>query len=106
MGFVDFVKSPGFITGVFFVGVLLMIGSFGTVAGVVGNKDTYAEVSSTITGILVMNIIFTLVFTIGSILYFTRVSGNAQIFQMVLSGVAIFMSLTAVSVAVIQKAAE
>ncbi len=79
-----------------------IIGSFWTISSSGSSADAYAELSSTITGIILMNLVFTLFITTGLILYQVR-KGNTQIVQFVLSGITLFLSITAVSIAVLQK---
>ncbi len=90
------------IYALFAVGLMSIIGSFWTIASSGSSADAYAELSSTITGIILMNLVFALFITTGLILYQTR-TGNTQIMQFVLSGITLFLSITAVSIAVLQK---
>jgi hypothetical protein len=90
------------IYALFAVGLMSIIGSFWTISSSGSSADSYAELSSTITGIILMNLVFTLFITTGLILYQTR-TGNTQIMQFVLSGITLFLSITAVSIAVLQK---
>ncbi len=90
------------IYALFAVGLMSIIGSFWTISSSGSSADAYAELSSTITGIILMNLVFTLFITTGLILYQVR-KGNTQIVQFVLSGITLFLSITAVSIAVLQK---
>ncbi len=84
------------------VGLVSILGSFWTVASSGSSADAYAELSSTITSIILINLLVTVLLTAGIILYQAR-TGNTQIVQLVLSGATIFLSITAVSLAVLQK---
>ena len=87
---------------VFGIGALSITGSFWTIASSGSSADAYAELSSTITSIIVMNFLFTAFIMAGLVLYHIR-TGNTQIMQFVLSGITLFLSITAVSIAVLQK---
>jgi hypothetical protein len=87
---------------IFGLGLVSMIGSFWAVAASGSSADSYAELSSSIVGIIVSNLLFTILLTVGLILYHVR-TGATQVMQLVLSGVTIFLSITAVSIAVLQK---
>jgi hypothetical protein len=84
-------------------GVIMFLGSFISLSYYVGGKDDYAALRPMLTTISVVNMVAVVLFMIGILTFFARYPANGHLFSVGLSGLAIFLSFTAVSVSVLGK---
>jgi hypothetical protein len=82
---------------------ILVVVTFGMTAANTAKNDDYSELRSTMTAIIVMNAVAFITLIGGILLFYTRFANNAHIYNLIIAGVAMFMSFTAVSIAVITK---
>lgn len=85
------------------VAVALFLASFIGLSYYVGGKDDYAALRPMLTTITVVNMVAVAFFMIGVLAFFARYPANGHLFSVGLSGLAIFLSFTAVSVSVLGK---
>lgn len=85
------------------LGVAAFLGSFISLSYYVGGKDDYAALRPALTTITVVNMVAVALFMIGILTFFARNPANGHLFSVGLSGLAIFLSITAVGVSVLGK---
>ncbi len=92
------------------VPIVLLVGGLGAlfysliaISYYVGGKDDYSSLQPMLTSIAITNLIGTILLMIGMILYFKSNPALSNLFTMGISGVAVFFSMTAVSVSVLGK---
>jgi hypothetical protein len=83
--------------------LLTFTGSFIYMNIFASNKDTYPELKPAITGITIANGAALFLLIVGTLIYFTRFPAYAQLVNFGMAGVAMFMSLMAVSISVLTK---
>ena len=90
--------------------MVLMIGGFAgllysiiTMSFFVGGKDDYSALQPMLTSVAVINLVGTVLMMIGMFMYINANPSNAHLIAIGISGVAIFFSMTAVSVSVLGK---
>lgn len=69
----------------------------------VGGRDDYSSLQPMLTSVAVMNLIGTILMMIGVFMYFKANPVYSNLFAIGISGIAIFFSMTAVSVSVLGK---
>jgi hypothetical protein len=85
------------------VGVGALFYSLIAISYYVGGKDDYSSLQPMLTSIAITNLIGTILLMVGMIVYFKSNPALANIFAIGISGVAVFFSMTAVSVSVLGK---
>ncbi len=85
------------------VGVGALLYSLVAISYYVGGKDDYASLQPMLTSIAIVNLVGTILLMIGMIVYFKAQPALANIFAIGISGIAVFFSMTAVSVSVLGK---
>jgi membrane-associated HD superfamily phosphohydrolase len=83
--------------------LVLMIISVGVTSFYLGEKDNYQQFKTATTVMMALNSVAVVALMIGIVLFYTRYSDYAHLFSLILSGFAIFLGLTAVSVASLSK---
>ncbi len=91
------------ILGLIGVGSLMFLATFIMLSYYVGGKDDYAALRPMLTTVTAVNMVAVAVFMIGTMAYFARNPANGTIYSVVMSGFAIFLGFTAVSVSVLGK---
>lgn len=85
------------------VGVAALFYSLIAISYYVGGKDDYSSLQPMLTSIAITNLIGTILLMVGMIVYFKSNPVFSNVFALGISGVAIFFSMTAVSVSVLGK---
>ncbi len=92
------------------VPMVLMIGGFAgllysiiSLSFFVGGKDDYSALQPMLTSVAVVNLVGTILIMIGMFMYINANPANAHLIAIGISGVAIFFSMTSVSVSVLGK---
>ena len=85
------------------VGLAALFYSLIAISYYVGGKDDYSSLQPMLTSIAITNLIGTILLMVGMIVYFKSNPAFSNVFALGISGVAIFFSMTAVSVSVLGK---
>lgn len=85
------------------VSIILFISSFIVFGTQVGKQQNWAELKSAVTAIVSMNIVALVFMLIALFFYMTRYATMTHIINMILSSLALFASITALSISVISK---
>jgi hypothetical protein len=85
------------------ISFILILTSFIITTKVVGEKDEYSALRGEMTTIIVVNSVAIVALFIGILMFFSRYTQYAHIYNLVISAIAMFMGLTALSVSVISK---
>ncbi len=85
------------------VGVGALLYSLIALAFFVGGRDDYSSLQPMLTSIAVVNLIGTVLMMIGIFMYFKANPVYSNLYSIAISGIAIFFSITAVSVSVLGK---
>jgi hypothetical protein len=89
--------------GLIILTAIMMVVSISVASHYVSSKDEYAAIKAPITTITVINALASAIFIAGIILLLSRYPDYAHIISIILAGIAICISLTAVSASVISK---
>ena len=85
------------------VGIGALLYSLVAISYYVGGQDDYSSLQPMLTSIAIVNLVGTILLMIGMIVYFKAQPALANIFSIGISGIAVFFSMTAVSVSVLGK---
>ncbi len=85
------------------ISIVLFIASFIVFGTQVGKQQNWAELRSAVTAIVSMNLIALVFMIVALMFYMTRYATMSHIINLILSSLAIFGSMTALSISVISK---
>jgi hypothetical protein len=85
------------------IAIALFITSFIMFGTQVGNQQNWAELRASITAIATINIIAVIFMTIALFFYMTRFATMTHILNLIMASVAVFASMTALSISLISK---
>jgi hypothetical protein len=83
--------------------LLGFVGSFIYINIFAASKDSYSELKPAVTTITIVNAVAMILLIVGTLIYFTRFPAYAHLINFGMSGIAMFVSLMAVSISVLTK---